>query len=116
MTYQVIIVPNALLEIAKAYRWISSNIDEPTAIKWYDSLMAAIGSLQNFPKRCPLAPEAKELKQEIRQLLVGKKRKTIYRVLFEVEADIVYVLYIRHSSQPRLNAEEVDDKDRETKA
>ncbi|MBF2020300.1 MAG: type II toxin-antitoxin system RelE/ParE family toxin [Hydrococcus sp. C42_A2020_068] len=113
MTYQVIIIPNALLEIAKAYRWISSNIDERTAIDWYDSLMTAISSLQNFPKRCPLAPEAKDLEQEIRQLLVGKKRKTLYRVLFQVEADTVYVLYVRHSRRPRLNAKDVNDENEE---
>ena len=113
MTYQVIIVPNALLEIAKAYRWISSNIDERAAMKWYDSLIAGIGSLQHFPKRCALAPEAQNFEQEIRQLLVGKRKETMYRVLFEVEGDIVSVLYIWHSRRPRLSAEEDDDGETE---
>ena len=111
MTYQVVIVPSALLEIAKAYRWISSNMDERAAIQWYDNLIAAIASLQNFPNRCPFAPETKDFEQEIRQLLVGKKRKPMYRVLFEVEADTVYVLYVRHSRQSRLGAEEVDNEE-----
>jgi plasmid stabilization system protein ParE len=113
MTYQVIIVPNALLEIAKAYRWISSNIDERAAMKWYDSLIAGIASLQHFPKRCALATESENFEQEIRQLLVGKRKETMYRVLFEVEGDTVPVLYVRHSRQPRLSTEEVDDGETE---
>lgn len=110
MSYQVIIVPNALLEIASTYRWLSSNVSEQSATKWYDGLVDAIASLQNFPLRCPLAPEATDLKQKIRQLLVSKKRRSTYRILFQVEADTVYVLYVRHSSQPRLNADQEDNE------
>ncbi|ACC79699.1 type II toxin-antitoxin system RelE/ParE family toxin [Nostoc punctiforme] len=97
MTYQVLLQPTAFQDIENIYRWTYDNLDAETANQWYYDLQDEIASLQLFPKRCPIAPEAQAIGREIRQLLVGKRRQ--YRVLFVVEENVVAIIHIRHSRQ-----------------
>lgn len=71
--------------------------DSPTrAAAWRQGLLQAAQALEEFPLRCPLAPESSDV-LEIRQLLYGP-----YRVLFTVTRDTVYILHIRHSARESL--------------
>jgi plasmid stabilization system protein ParE len=88
MNYQVEILPEALNEIEESFRWIAKNISSANAELWYEDLLDAVRSLESFPNRCSIAPEAQEFQQEIRQLWVGKARH--YRILFVVEANQVF--------------------------
>lgn len=97
MSYQILIQPTAFQEIESSYRWMCDNITPDVANSWYYELQDAFQSLQKFPKRCPIAPEAAIIGREIRQLWVGKQKK--YRVLFVVEAEIIAILHVRHSHQ-----------------
>ncbi|MBW4668206.1 MAG: type II toxin-antitoxin system RelE/ParE family toxin [Cyanomargarita calcarea GSE-NOS-MK-12-04C] len=103
MNYQVIIQPIAFQEIETSYRWMCDNLNPEVANNWYYELQDAIASLQKFPNRCTIAPEAKAVGREIRQLWIGKKRK--YRVLFVVEEDIVAIVHVRDSRQSYLGEE-----------
>jgi plasmid stabilization system protein ParE len=100
MNYSVEILPQALDNVESAYRWIADNVSPEVAEQWYEELLVAIDSLQKFPNRAVQAPEAVELGQDIRQLFVGKTRR--YRILFLVDKGCVAILYVRHSSQARL--------------
>lgn len=103
MSYQIFIQPTAFLEIENSYRWMCDNLNAETADQWYYQLQDAISSLQEFPNRCPLSPEASAIGREIRQLWVGKRRK--YRVIFVVEEEVVAIIHVRHSRQPPLGDE-----------
>jgi hypothetical protein len=61
------------------------------------------------PRRCALAVEHEVFSDEVRQLLYGKS-KNIYRILFTIRDDTVYILYVRHSSQALLTSDEVDEE------
>jgi plasmid stabilization system protein ParE len=100
MSYQIEILPQALSEIEDSFRWIADNVSAITAELWYEDLLEAVRSLESFPHRCTIAPEAQEFQQEIRQLWIGKSRN--YRALFIVEANQVFILHIRHSSRTFL--------------
>jgi plasmid stabilization system protein ParE len=100
MNYSVEILPQALSDIESTFRWMADNISAETADQWYEELLLAIESLHTFPNRCVLAPEAKEFSQAIRQLWVGKAKN--YRVLFVVQSEQVFILYVRHSSRAML--------------
>ncbi|WP_334310702.1 hypothetical protein [Dolichospermum circinale] len=50
-----------------------------------------------------IAPEAKVIGGEVRQLWIGKQRK--YRVLFVVEEDVIAILHVRNSHQSYLSEE-----------
>ena len=63
------------------------NLSADIANNWYYELQDEISSLQTFPKRCPIAPEAS---------IVERKQ---YRVLFVVEEEVIAIIHVRHSHQ-----------------
>jgi len=72
-----------------------------SGIRWFLALEEAIASLATLPKRCPLAPENARFPFEVRQMLYGRKPH-VYRILFTIDEDTVYVLHIRHGRRRRL--------------
>ena len=70
------------------------------AIRWYVKLLDAIGSLADNPELCGLAPE-NEWFPDMRQKMFGKKRD-VYRILFEIRGNTVFILRVRHGSQDLL--------------
>ena len=66
--------------------------------------MKAIGSLADNPQRNSLAPEDEYFREEIRNLLYGK-RKNVYRVIFTVRGDTVHVLHFRRGARMVLRPE-----------
>ena len=80
--------------------------DSPArAIEWRSGLLRAAQALEQFPHRCPLAPESGAA-LEIRQLLYGR-----YRVLFTISNDTVYILHLRHSARQQLISPAIDGSD-----
>ena len=117
MAYRVEISAPALIDAEKVFLWIRENSPEK-AKDWYEGLLKAIFSLEQFPKRGSIALESKDLGLEIRQLLYGKKKQA-FRILFsisvdfETREDIVQIYRIRHISRSYLNDLEIfgDDED-----
>ncbi len=68
MVFRVEISPSALADAEEAFLWIQQE-SPAIADEWYNGLVDAILSLENFPNRCPLAPESEDIGREIRQLL-----------------------------------------------
>ena len=90
--YQVLIHPDAENELDHAYRHIAADAPE-RAVRWRKQLLKKVQSLKTFPDRCPKAPEATSLGEDIRHLLVGK-----YRIIFVIETSTVTILHIRHGA------------------
>ena len=58
----------------------------------------ALNSPAKLPTRCPVSQEgSKALGCEVRHLLHGKRRG-VYRILFSIVGDTVWILRIRHSA------------------
>jgi hypothetical protein len=70
--------------------------------------MDCLYSLEDMPRRCPLAREADAAKREIRCLIFGKKR-SVWRILYEVDERrrMVWVLHIRHGARQDLRHDEL---------
>jgi plasmid stabilization system protein ParE len=77
------------------------KLAQASTLEWFDELVAAVESLQEFPERCAFAPEPGFRFRGIRQLLFGEGR-TIYRILYRVFDDYVQILTIRHASRQAL--------------
>ena len=93
MKYKVEITDQAKNEAEFIFKWIEQ--DSPSnAISWYNDLVVLIESLDEWPLRCPVAPESESIRQEIRCLLHGS-----YRILYVVKESVVIVLHIRHGAQ-----------------
>ena len=59
-------------------------------------------TLVNFPERCPVADKSDVFREEVRQLLFGKKHGA-YRIIFAIRDDVVRILAVRHCSRFRDN-------------
>jgi plasmid stabilization system protein ParE len=105
MSYSVRITARALREIDQALEWLSER-SRQAALRWHEKLMDAVRSLEENPERCGLAPECEWYPGELRQLLHGK-RQGVYRILFEVRENTVYILRVRHSAQALLEPDDL---------
>lgn len=109
MKYRVEITPEAEAELTEAYIWIR-GYSSVSATTWLRGIREAFDSLSQYPIRCQLAPESEYFRQEIRQLLYGRRGGT-YRVLFAINEDVVSILHIRHGARDFLqpDSEEVSE-------
>ncbi|BAY61377.1 plasmid stabilization system protein [Calothrix brevissima NIES-22] len=112
MRYRIDFSSIAKAEADTAFLNFSQFTTPERAQAWYQGLIDAIVSLQEMPRRCPLAREDAFFSQEIRQLLYGQGKQT-YRILFTVLEDqaipTVRILHIRHAAQKTIGEPEVED-------
>jgi plasmid stabilization system protein ParE len=98
--WTVIVELPAQRDIAEARLWLAER--EPDAAdRWFNSIYDTIGSLEIFPERCPLAPESKTLRTEIREIFHGRRHHKC-RILFTVTGNEVHVLHVRHGARLAL--------------
>jgi plasmid stabilization system protein ParE len=95
MTFNVETTVEADQDAETILEWLLSQHAGETGTKWLAALKEAIESLSKFPERRPLAPESPKFPFQVRQLFYGHSPH-IYRILFTINQDRVYVLYIRH--------------------
>lgn len=111
MTYRIDFSSIAKAEADAAFLSFSQFTTADRAQVWYQGLIKAIVSLQEMPRRCPIARENKFFSQEIRQLLYGRSKQA-YRILFTILDDqpipTVRILYIRHVSQKTVGEADED--------
>lgn len=100
MSFNVVVEQDAEEDLKATAQWIA-QYSQDKAVLWYFDATEAIESLENFPARCPLAPESKRFGTEIRHLIFGR-----HRILFMIDDETVYVLRIRHQAQDTLSPEE----------
>jgi plasmid stabilization system protein ParE len=67
MAYRVEIARNAEAELEELYLWVVARAPQQGA-KWFNGLERAVLSLDQHPKRCPVAPESIDLGQPVRVL------------------------------------------------
>jgi plasmid stabilization system protein ParE len=97
VTYNVIITPTADAEAMEAVAWYAERSPD-AAQRWHDGLTRAINRLAKLPTRCPVSREdSQALGCEVRLLLYGKRRG-VYRILFSIVGDTVWILRIRHGA------------------
>jgi len=93
--YKIEIKPLAEDDLETIFLFIAQ--DSPAnAFRWYQHLVTKIQSLETMPKRCPIAPESKDVAQEIRHFIIDN-----YRALFTIDGKTVQVLHVRGGWQER---------------
>jgi len=107
MTYRVQILPSAEREFEQLYRYIAKRAPRGAAA-WANAFYKALKSLRRNPGRHPLAPEDDDHEIDIRQLLFKTRQGRVYRALFTIRDDNVFILHIRGAGQDVVSAEEMD--------
>jgi plasmid stabilization system protein ParE len=105
MAFRVEITLAAKRDADDILDWLISQEAGEAGVRWFRGLEQAVASLSEFPKRCALAPENPFVPFETRQLVYGKKRH-LYRILFTIENDVVYVLRIRHGRRKQVEPQQ----------
>jgi plasmid stabilization system protein ParE len=101
MTFRVETTIEAEHDADDILTWLLSEYAGETGMRWFEALGDAIASLAEFPARCALAPENEVFPFEVRHLLYGRKPH-VYRILFTIKDQTVYVLHIRHGRRQPL--------------
>jgi mRNA-degrading endonuclease RelE of RelBE toxin-antitoxin system len=107
MAYHIEFADRAARDLEALY--VEKNAAESKAAsRWYNGLEEAVYGLAIYPDRCPVAPEARKLRRELRHLLYGKKPH-VYRVIYQVDErrQTVWVLTVRHGARTKLKATDV---------
>ena len=104
MSFQVVIARKAAREIEEQYHWIAER-SPAAANRWRNSLLDAVGTLEDHPESCPEAPEAVS-HDGLRELVHGKRRHA-RRILFEIRGQTVVILRVRHGAQDKLGPEDL---------
>lgn len=101
MTYRVVFTPRARADAVQAFRRMA-EVAPAAAGRWYTDLNQAIAKLRAMPERHPVAEEESELLGiTLRQMLYGR-RPNVWRILFSIEGDRIYLHYVRHSAQDMI--------------
>ena len=98
MAYLVELTLRAERDLIDIYERISAD-DSVVAARWFNGLEAAIAALKRFPRRCPVAPEDRNVQRGLPHMLYGSKRD-VYRVIYDIDEPrkLVRVVTIRHAA------------------
>jgi plasmid stabilization system protein ParE len=109
MPYRVEISKNAEVEFEELYLWLIGRAPAQGAL-WFNRLEHAVLSLEEHPKRCPVAPESLDPESPVRVLSHGRKPH-VYRIFFTVDdaAGRVQVLHIRRGTRQPLPPDQLKD-------
>ena len=106
MKYRVRLTGKAEADVASVLEWFRDQQALAAGGKWYAALMKALDTLEMHPERCGLAVEADELGQEVRELLIGKRRG-VYRLLFIVSGKAVEILRVWHGARDAVTRDDL---------
>ena len=89
-----VLIPPQVQQKIKDQAYVIAMDKPSAALKWYDTIQEKLSSLEQMPKRCPIAPESIHFDFEVRHLISGR-----YRILFAVQDDSVKVLDFKAGQQ-----------------
>ena len=86
--YKVLLTQSARRDICRSIRF-SVRVSEPSVRRWLDDLRGRLLGLRGMPHRRTVAPESLQWGVSYQQMRFGT-----YRVLYRIDAQLVYVLRI----------------------
>jgi plasmid stabilization system protein ParE len=107
MAYRVEIARRAEADLEKLSAWVVERAPLQGA-RWFNGLERAILSLDQHPKRFPVATESVDADHPVRALTYGRRPYT-YHIFFTVDDDdrLVRVLHVRRGARQRPISEEL---------
>ena len=100
--YRVEITNVAELDILQIFQYVASD-NQTAAMKLLSEIERQIDSLEQFPLRCPVIPESRELGREYRHVIDGN-----YRTIFRFDGSRVIIMRVIHGA--RLLSLEIFEK------
>ena len=99
MAFDVIFLPQADSDVQAHAAWLHATRSPSAANRWRIGILTKVVlALEADPHRYSEADEAQDLGVNLRELLHGR-RPHVYRALFTIDGQTVYVHRVRHASQ-----------------
>jgi plasmid stabilization system protein ParE len=106
MSFTLTILPRAERDVQHIFNWIAQRSPNG-ANRWYAAFEEAARKATVNPISCSVASEAAQLNVDLRQFLFKTRRGRVYRGVFKVVGNEVFVLRVRGPGQPPLDADEL---------
>ncbi|MEX0819910.1 MAG: type II toxin-antitoxin system RelE/ParE family toxin [Pirellulaceae bacterium] len=106
MNYSVIILPRAEFDFQRLYDYIKKR-SKRGADSWVNTFHRSLKRLHKQPDALELAPESEDHAEDIRQLLFKTGQGLIYRALFVIRDDIVFIIHIRGPGQDVISPDDL---------
>jgi plasmid stabilization system protein ParE len=106
VTRQVEVKARARFDVRIKAAWFLANVSVAAAARWTAGILAAISALAHDADRWPEAHEAAKLGRDLRCKLFRRSRH-VYRILFNIDGDVVNVHRVRHAAQDDLDEDDV---------
>ena len=107
MAYRVVLTDKAEADVESVLKWFHDQRATEAGGRWYAQLVARLDTLESHPERCALAAESEDVGEEIRELLLGRRRYK-YRILFRISGKTVVILRIWHGSRNSITRDDID--------
>jgi plasmid stabilization system protein ParE len=106
MTRTVVVRPRADADIAMIARHIGRTASVASAAAWARNILGTIGALATDAEQWPEADEAADLGTDLRCWIHGRRHQ-VYRVLFVLDGNDVFVLRVLHAARDRLTPDDL---------
>ena len=106
MTYWLNVTNQARDDLARNANWWAENHSLEEALKWYDSVYEQLNELLLIPASHGFAAENDSFSYELREKLVGGKRRS-YRAVFTIVETEVRILTVRRAEQRAINPDDL---------
>lgn len=91
--YRVEITRTAERDVVGIYEYMADR-SPARAARWFAEIERQARTLSQYPKRCPVIPEASDINLECRHLIWGH-----YRTLFRIDGSTIYIVRVIHGAQ-----------------
>jgi plasmid stabilization system protein ParE len=106
VSFKVFELRRAQADVRSIAAWLAERSPQG-AISWLRAYDDMIGRLEEQPFSCGPALERKDCEFDLRQALFKMRKGRVYRALFFVEAQDVYILRVRGPGQAPVDAGEL---------
>ena len=105
--FQVHELRRAQADVRSIVHWLADRSPQG-AQAWLRAYDAMISRLKQQAASCGLAPESTDCQLDVRQVLFKTRRGRIYRALFLIENEDVYILRVRGPGQAPVKPDELE--------
>jgi len=106
MTYRLVIVDRAERDVAHIFKWLAKSSSQG-ATAWYNAYIGAIQQIVRLPEHSGIVAESARLRVEVREKLFKTRSGLKYRIIFELQEDLIRILRIRGPGQPPLKCRDL---------
>lgn len=107
MTYRVVVLPRAKLQIQAQAQWWAKHRSPEQAARWLAGIEQEISQLGEAPLRHGFARENDSFSFDLRQMLFGVGSHPTHRIVFSIEGDEILVHAVRHHAQDDITSDDI---------